>query len=89
VGPDVDVVWNGVLTVACGCFVWWIKSQKSEFQNIYDMIGEIKRRVADTREDMAKIYVTKEDSERDREEVMRRFDKIEEKLDALIINTRG
>jgi len=85
---DIDAIWNGILTVALGSFVWWIRSQKQEFQNVYDMMSEVKRRLADTREDMVKTYVTKDEAERDREEIMRRFDKVEEKLDALLMKTR-
>ena len=84
----VDAIWNGILTVAVGCFVWWIKGQKAEFQNVYDMLGDIKRRVADTREELAKEYVTKAEAQRDWQEILSRFDKVEEKLDALLINAR-
>lgn len=86
---DIDAIWNGILTVALGSFVWWIRSQKAEFQNVYDMLGDIKRRVSDTREDIAKTYVTKDEADKDRREILQRFDKVEEKLDALLINSRG
>ena len=85
---SVDAIWNGVLTVALGCFVWWIKGQRAEFQNVYDMLGDIKKRIADTREEVAKTYVTKAEAQRDWQEIMGRFDKVEEKLDALLMKQR-
>tara|TARA_R100000808_G_scaffold14185_1_gene33688 strand:- start:2390 stop:2653 length:264 start_codon:yes stop_codon:yes gene_type:complete len=84
---ELDMIWNGIMSVAIGCFVWWIKSQKTEFQNVYDMIGDVKRRAADHREEVAKVYLTKAEAEQDRREMFQRFDKIEEKLDALLIRS--
>ena len=81
---DVDAIWNALLTIAVGSFMWWIRSMKSEFQNVYDMIGDIKARVATTREEIAKEYVTKDEAQRDWQEIMSRFDKVEEKLDAVL-----
>ena len=80
------MIWNAILSIACGSFVWWMRSISGRFQNIYDMISDIKRRVGDTREEFAKTYVTKDEAERDRAEIMRRFDKIDEKLDALLLS---
>ena len=81
---DVDAIWNALLTIAVGSFMWWIRSMKSEFQNFYDMIGDIKARVATTREEIAKEQVTKDEAQRDWQEIMSRFDKVEEKLDAVL-----
>ena len=86
---DIDAIWNGILTVALGCFVWWIKSQKTEFQNVYDMIGDVKKRAADHREECAKVYLTKAEAEADRREMFQRFDKIEEKIDTLLMGMRS
>tara|TARA_A100000172_G_C3033448_1_gene107586 strand:- start:945 stop:1214 length:270 start_codon:yes stop_codon:yes gene_type:complete len=86
---EIDAIWNGVLTIAIGSFMWWIKSQKAEFQNVYDMIGSDRKRNADHREEVAKIYLTKAEADADRREIMQRFDKIEEKLDAILLNSRG
>jgi len=86
---DVDAIWNALLTIAVGSFMWWIRSQKAEFQNVYDMVGDVKRRVADTREEIAKTYVTKQEAQRDWQEIMNRFDKVEEKLDTVLLNVRN
>jgi hypothetical protein len=86
---DISAIWNAILSVAVGCFVWWVRGQKSEFQNVYDMIGETRKRVSDTREEIAKNYVTKIEAEADRQEILKRFDKIDAKLDALILKTRS
>ena len=53
------------------------------------MIGETRKRVSDTREEIAKNYVTKIEAEADRQEILKRFDKIDAKLDALILKTRS
>ena len=86
---DISAVWNAILSVAVGCFVWWVRGQKTEFKNVYDMIGETRKRVSDTREEIAKNYVTKLEAEADRQEILKRFDKIDAKLDALILKTRS
>ena len=86
---DISAIWNAVLSGAVGCFVWWVRGQKTEFNNAYDMIGETRKRVSDTREEIAKFYVTKIEAEADRQEILKRFDRIDAKLDALILETRS
>ena len=85
---DPTMIWNAILSIAVGSFVWWMRSLSGRFQNIYDMIGDIKKRIGDTREEIARNYVTKDDAEKDREELMRRFDKVEEKLETLVMKSK-
>ena len=47
-------------------------------------VADIRRRLADTREEVAKTYVTKEDLQQDMKEILGRFDRMEEKFDRFI-----
>jgi len=47
-------------------------------------VNDLKRRLADTREEVAKTYVTKHDLQQDIKEILSRFDKMEEKFDRFI-----
>lgn len=47
-------------------------------------VSDLKRRLADTREEVAKTYVTKNDLQQDMKEILGRFDKMEEKFDRFI-----
>ena len=74
------MLWNLILTVGGGLIVWWIKSITSQ-------IGETRKLVSVTREELAKYYALKADVERDIDKIMIRFDRLENKLDSLIERT--
>lgn len=74
------MLWNLILTVGGGIIVWWIKSITSQ-------IGETRKLVSVTREELAKYYALKADVERDIDKIMVRFDRLENKLDSLIERT--
>ena len=85
---DPTMLWNAVLSVAAGGFLWWIRG-------VGQHITEIKRRMADTREELPKVYATREElarevteikteMQRDMEKLLGRFDKLENKLDSLL-----
>ena len=74
---DPTMLWNLVLTLAGGGFMWWIRG-------VTQQIGEIKRRVADTREELAKNYATRQENEEDFAKLMARFDRLEAKMDTFI-----
>jgi len=82
------MIWNAILSIACGSFVWWMRSLSSQFKSVYEAINEVKRRASDTREDMAKNYVAKHDFERSQGDIIARFDRLEEKLDRILINSQ-
>lgn len=71
------MLWNLILTVGGGLIVWWIKSITSQ-------IGETRKLVSVTREELAKYYALKADVDRDIDKIMVRFDRLENKLDSLI-----
>jgi len=47
-------------------------------------INALKSHVSDTREEIAKSYVTKDDLHQDMKELMKRFDRLEEKFERLL-----
>ena len=78
--PESAMLWNLILTVGGGLIVWWIKSITSQ-------VGETRKIVSVTREELAKYYALKADVERDIDKIMVRFDRLENKLDSLIERT--
>ena len=68
------MIWNAILSLACGSFIWWVRGMGVQ-------INDLKRRISDTREEIAKEYATKVDVEKDLERIMDRFDKLEAKMD--------
>lgn len=78
--PESAMLWNLILTVGGGLIVWWIKSITSQ-------VGETRKLVSITREELAKYYALKADVERDIDKIMVRFDRLENKLDSLIERT--
>ena len=75
---DTTMIWNAILSLACGSFIWWMRG-------ISGQVSDLRRRIADTREEIAKTYATKTDVEKDLRKIMDRFDKLEEKLDTLLM----
>lgn len=71
------MLWNLILTVGGGLIVLWIKSITSQ-------VGETRKLVSVTREELAKYYALKADVDRDIDKIMVRFDRLENKLDSLI-----
>ena len=68
------MIWNAILSLACGSFIWWVRGMGVQ-------INDLKRRLSDTREEIAKEYATKVDVEKDLERIMDRFDRLEAKMD--------
>jgi len=65
------------LTAAIGGLGWWLKAQHSELGRVQILLNK-------TREEMAKEYVTKTDSSTVMNQIVARFDRIEEKIDRLM-----
>jgi len=74
---DPTMIWNLILTLAGGGFMWWIRG-------VTQQINEAKRRLADTREELAKNYATRQETEEDVQKIMARFDKLDGKMDTFI-----
>jgi hypothetical protein len=75
------MIWNAILSIAGGSFVWWVRG-------ISQQVQETKRRIADTREEVAKTYATKADVEKDLGKIMDRFDRLDAKLDSFLVKVK-
>ena len=71
---DPTMLWNGILSLAIGGFLWWIRGVSIQ-------INEVKQKMSDTREHIAERYAAKEDVAKDMEQLLVRFDRLEDKLD--------
>ena len=71
------MIWNAILSLACGSFIWWIRG-------IGAKIEEVRKLISKTREEVAKEYALKAEVERDLDKIMSRFDRVESKLDNLM-----
>ena len=78
---DAAVIWNALLSIAGGSFVWWVRG-------ISQQVQDTKRRIADTREEAAKTYATKDEVDKDLGKIMDRFDRLEAKLDSFLIKVK-
>ena len=74
---DMTMIWNAILTMAIGGFMWWIRSTSAA-------ISKVKEEVAQSREKMALMYATKEDVKDDMQQLLQRFDRLESKIDDMI-----
>jgi len=75
------LIWNGVLSLVCGSFLWWMRGVNSSQRNLEKMTYE-------TREDIAKNYVSKTEFGHRTDDIMKRFDKLEEKLDTYFMRDK-
>ena len=74
---EMNALINIGLTAAIGGLGWWLKAQHSELGRVQILLNK-------TREEMAKEYVTKTDSSTAMNQIVARFDRIEEKIDRLM-----
>ncbi len=74
---EMNALINIVLTAAIGGIGWWLKAQHSELGRVQILLNK-------TREEMAKEYVNKGDSSTVMNQIVSRFDRIEEKIDRLM-----
>jgi hypothetical protein len=74
---SVSMIWNAILSLACGSFIWWMRGVSTK-------IDDNRKLLSRTREEMAKEYALKDDVEKDLNKIMDRFDRVENKLDNLM-----
>ena len=74
---EMDALINVGLTAAIGGLGWWLKSQ-------HDELGRVRILLNRTREELAKVYVSKVENNTVMDRVMDRFDRLEEKIDRLM-----
>ena len=76
------LIWNIVLTGIAGSFFWWVRVMS---QSIVD----IRQQISNTREEVAKTYVTKPEVEASLGRILERFDRLEEKVDRVLAKKAG
>jgi Tfp pilus assembly protein PilO len=74
---EMDSILNILFAVVISGLGWWIKTQKEELDRVRILLNR-------TREEMAKEYVTKSDSNQVLSQIMNKFDRLEEKIDKLM-----
>jgi len=72
-----DVLWNYGLTAAIGFVVWWAKNQHDELKRVQILLNR-------TREELAKEYSTKVESNTSIDRVIARLDALDFKMDRML-----
>jgi len=75
------MLWNAILTLAVGAFLWWIRGTNSSIDKVRDDLKDHALSDAKTREFMATNYATKLDVNAELTKILNRFDALEKKLD--------
>ena len=75
------MLWNAVLTLAVGAFLWWIRSINNDINKLREDLKDHALSDAKTREFMATNYCTRKEVFNEINKLLARFDKLEEKLD--------
>ena len=75
------MLWNAILTLAVGAFLWWIRGTNSDIDKLREDLKEHALSDAKTREFMATNYSTRKEVFNEINKLLARFDKLEEKLD--------
>lgn len=71
-----EFIWNTILTLFVAPAAWALLHLNGKQDKLTTVIS-------DTREDIAKNYVTKVDLHNDLSRIMQRFDRLEEKIDRI------
>ena len=74
---EIDALWSSLLTGALGFIVWWVKSQHDELNRISILLNK-------TREELAKEYSTKIESNASIDRVIARLDALDSKMDRIL-----
>ena len=70
------IFWNVVLSLIYAPLIYGIRTNLMEIKRIDILLNK-------TREELPRVYVTKSELRTDMDRLFKRFDKIEEKLDAM------
>ena len=68
---EMDAILNILFAVVISGLGWWIKTQKEELDRVRILLNR-------TREELAKDYVSKADSNQVLSQIMSKFDRLEE-----------
>jgi len=80
---DLDVIWNVVLTLIVAPIVWALSYVNRRVDTSELVHNNLWKAIAETRENIARSYVTRDDLHHDLDRIMQRFDRLEEKLDRI------
>jgi hypothetical protein len=78
-----DIIWNVILTLVVGPIVWGLSYDNKRVDTAEATHNSLWKAIAETRENIARSYVTRDDLHHDLDRIMQRFDRLEEKLDRL------
>jgi hypothetical protein len=78
---DMTMLWNAILTLAVGAFLWWIRGTNANIDKVREDLKDHALSDAKTREFMATNYATKVDVNGELNKILNRFDALEKKLD--------
>ncbi len=78
---ETKIVWQFVLTGLLGVVGWLMKSAIED-------IRRVEKQLAEHKTEVAKSYATKIDMLENTRQVMGRFDRLEEKIDRLVENSK-
>ena len=86
---DMTMIWNAILTLAVGAFLWWIRGTNSDIDKVREDLKNHALSDAKTREFMATNYATKVEVNSEVNKILDRFDKLEHKLDRWMEKQNG
>ena len=75
------IFWNVVLSLVYAPLIYGIRANLSEIKRIDILLSK-------TREEIPRTYVTKQDLQNNLSEILKRFDKLESKLDRVISHNK-
>ena len=74
---EMNALWDVGLTAGLGFIVWWAKSQHDELRRVQILLNR-------TREELAKEYSTKVESNTSIDRVIARLDALDAKMDRIL-----
>ena len=74
---EMDAILDILFVIVVSGLGWWMKTQKEELDRVRILLNR-------TREELAKDYVSKADSNQVLSQIMSKFDRLEEKIDRLM-----
>ena len=78
---DMTMLWNGILTLAIGGFLWCIRGTQQSISTLRRDLRDHALSDGKTREHIAITYATKSEMNSEVGKILNRFDKLEDKLD--------
>ncbi len=80
---SMNMIWNAILTLTVGGFLWWLKGVNTSISTLRTDLKEHALEDSKTREHIAIHYASKQDVKDDLQQILSRFDRLEDKIDQL------